>query len=82
MRKRTSYEFTHDQMTDIASALRDGFDGKAKVDWAGWNQIVCDVEEIDGPIIVDRKDGFHFPDGFPLELMAGIRLDVQAICAA
>lgn len=73
--------YTHDQMSEIASALRNGFGGEAQVDFQGWDTIICRIDGIDDPIRVSRFSGFEFPDEVPVEIIAGIRLDVQAILA-
>lgn len=82
MNKNKIYKFSHRQMTEIASALREGFGDGAEVDWLGWNRITCKIEGIDEPLIIDRREGITWPDGIAPEVVAGIDLDIRAVCAA
>lgn len=80
-RGKVVYAFSHDQMTNIASALRAGFDGEATIEWEGWNRITCKINGIEKPLIVDRREGVVVPDGMPDVIVSGIRLDIQAVVA-
>lgn len=64
---------------EVVAALRDGFSGEAHVS-SSRGVFYVTPHGFDDPITV-RRDGIDVPDSYPAELVAGIRLDCQAIHA-
>jgi hypothetical protein len=73
---------------EIVAALRDGFDGHVRVE-RGRSETRVFPDGFDEPIVVRSAKrnpraagGIDVPATYPAEIVAGIRLDVQAILAA